>query len=348
MKYKYCVFIAIIVILGCQKDNSDVIVHLESDFPTVKQLSEQNLVTKEILNVRNFFIKDSLIVVKNSREDSLFMIFNTNTLKCIKSWGNRGDGPNEYSVFTHILDINKDELQVLDFNKYKLQSFKTPNFRGSDIQEITSGNNQDGSRLVPQNIVAINNSQYLFNVITQNGMCLSKFSNGSEPVEILNFNEFEGLHNDPTVYQGVIGINKKRDRIVYANRYMRQFYLINSNGKVLKNIKTQPSVEMPDTQGGRLNMRYSKICYTQVRASDDSFYLHYVGLTPAEIEENNFMAQSFIEEYDWEGNPLCRYTINRYLHNFDIIECNDNNKSFIGIVLNNNNPFIKLDVNNEN
>ncbi len=80
---------------ACSVSETDIQTYSEDDFKTIIKLSEERKMTKTILSIRDFLIKDSSLFVCNSRNDSIFMIFNVNTMECIKSWGIKGRGPGE-------------------------------------------------------------------------------------------------------------------------------------------------------------------------------------------------------------------------------------------------------------
>lgn len=85
---KFLIFIVAIALSACMNNNNNnklSILH-ESDFQTIVKLQENRIKTNEVLNIRQLIALDSLLIINNSRNDSVFMVLNLNTSKIIKSW----------------------------------------------------------------------------------------------------------------------------------------------------------------------------------------------------------------------------------------------------------------------
>lgn len=87
MKKHTIIYTLLSILLSCQTNNIDTI--NEDAFKDEITLKISSVKTSEILNVDDFFVKDSLVIVRNNREDSLFMIYALPDFKCLKAFGKK-------------------------------------------------------------------------------------------------------------------------------------------------------------------------------------------------------------------------------------------------------------------
>lgn len=333
-KFLIPLFIYIFVV-GCDNNKKETL--LKDNSQQLIDLKEKRLITKELINIRNFFIQDSLLFINNQRDDSVFMIVNLNTSGCIKSWGNKGKGPNEYGAFTHIINCSKNAFLTGDFSKYTIETFSLPEFelisKNKNIKLYESKMDRD----IPQSILSVDGKQFIYTNLFKD-YSLKKWILGSKPTTINTFEHLKEDISDPNYYSGSIALSTKHKKIVYAYRYIRRIDIMDFNGKIIKSINATPSI-FPLMRGGFVDIKRSSMSYIAARATENSFYLLFIGYSPKEIEKNNFILQTYIEEYDWDGNPINLYRAHRYIHNFDLITT-DSIISFIGIDLTNENQMI--------
>lgn len=327
----------------CSNRYNGVEIISESDFKQTLKLMEERKPVEEILYIRNFFVQDSFLIVNNSsKKDSIFMIFDINTFKCLSSWGIRGRGPGEYGTFTHLLDISANKFQIADFSHFNIQTYSIPEFVIVEEQQIVNGRQESGSKEVPQKIVTHNGSIYFYSNIIKEELFLTKWENNSDPVVVNQFNAFKELYNTPYAYMGCLAVNENKNRLVYAYNYIRKFDIMNLQGEIIKTVEIEPAPSAPIENGNQFDIENSTICYKDIRASEKSFFLYYVGYSPTQIYFDSLPLTCYIEEYDWEGNPIRRFGLGRYVSGFDVIKDNSTVVSFIAVDERNEDPLLIL------
>ena len=328
------------VLFGCinQNEKENIQSISEEDFKENIQLREERKVTKEMLNVRNFFVQDSFLVVNNSRKDSLFMVFDLSTFKCLHSWGRRGHGPNEHGLFTHTVKLSDDSFQIADFSRYRIDTYALPKFNLVSENKIVNERKERALRHIPQKLLTDGHYYYYDNFI-KHELFLSKWQNGETPEEIYDFGKYKKTYKSSSFYWGCLGLNKEHNRIVYAYKYLRRFDLLDLDGNYIKTVKINPYPTIHE-RGKNLDREKSTMCYMAVRASKDSFYIYYLGYTVDELEDKGRKIATYIEEFDWNGNPVNRYKLNRVISDFEIIKNDEEKLSFIAIDEENDAPLI--------
>ncbi len=120
---------------------------------------------------------------------------------------------------------------------------------------------------------------------------------------------------DQNICQGFIGLNSTSQRVVFAYKYLKRFEIYDSEGELIAALQ-DPVAEQPSMADGGVDRRLSTIHYNGISTTADRIYLYYVGLSEAELSQRGEV-KTFVEEFDWDGNPICRYEIGDYLSHFD-------------------------------
>ncbi len=347
MKINFCIYIiCILFIFSCGQSKKNYVIE-DKDFTGLLHLNEKKCVIKSILNVRNFIAIDSFLIINNNRKDSVIMVINLNNLNCVKSWGIKGNGPNEIGVFTHLLKIDSNKFQFIDFNKKKINTYRINDFQNENEEKINF--NKGSIKDVVQNIFLKDGREYYYDSHVNNELFLNKWINGSSPIVLRKIEKYNKM-NKSIAYAGVLTIGEKSQKMIYAYRYMRRIDIMNLDGTLIKSIIRKPEVALPKMVNNKFDTENSKLCYWDIHATNNSFFVYYIGHSGREVYKNDFQVECFIEEYDWNGNPLNLYSLNRYISKFEIYKNNDEIKTFIGNVLDDENPliFYSLEKNRKN
>lgn len=339
-KYINCLFAISMLLCSCRNEKSKIKTVTENDFPEYLNLKEDILRTKEMLNIRNFFVQDSFLIINNSRKDSLFMIFDLNTLDCVTSWGLKGKGPGEYGTFTHLMNISSEKFQVADFSRYLIQTYSIPEFKLVDEQKISNDRLENQLKEIPQKILTTDGLLYFYDNFIGNELLLTKWENGYPPIVINRFDSFKEKYKSSLTSWGSMALNRKLDRIVYAYHYFRRFDIINFQGEIIKTVEITPSTPEPIEHGRNLDIENSVLCYMGAKAFKDSFFLYFLGRSQKEMLNKEIPIHCYIEEYDWNGNPIKRYELNKYISDFEIIPSKEDLMYFVGIDPSNEHPLI--------
>ena len=168
---------ALLLLFACS--DKEMRTRSEKEFEDVVQLNTKRKFTRELLAIDDLMAKDSFLVVCNSRDDSIFMAYDLNrkdTLNCVKTWGRKGKGPGEYGVFTHLIDLPRDEFYVADYSRNNLRKYSLPEFKLSKEKKVVTNRDEPQFREIPQKIVSPDGSIFFYD----------KFMMHEHPVLILN------------------------------------------------------------------------------------------------------------------------------------------------------------------
>lgn len=326
---KLIIVSGLLIMIGCHKTG---IRHIsESDFLKETELSEQRILTNTIFNIEEFFVKDTFVVVRNSRNDSIFMVLGLNTFNCIKSWGNTGNGPSEY-LSPRLINSSSNGFYIANFGHRKLEDHTIPEFNKAEQKMVE---NTD----IPQNIVSAD-SLLIYDKFNPTSQELVIWQNGLKPKTIYNFDDLKHKYSNTNIYRGFIGVNKTAKRIVYAYQYIRRFDILDYEGNIIKNVEIEPNTPPQLREDKGIDPINSKTYYFGLKTTEDFFFLYYVGYSGDNLRKN-MNVNTFIEQYDWNGNPVKRYKIPRFLWNFDICK-NGESMAFLGLDQSNESPFIRL------
>ncbi len=336
---KFLFSIVAIALSACMNSNSKLSTMHESDFQTIVKLRESRVKTNEVLNIRQLIALDSLLLINNSRNDSVFMVLNLNTSKIIKSWGDRGRGPEEYGAWTHLLNVSDEIFQIADFTKNRIETYKISDLNLTNSREIIK-NNDIRKLEIPQRISSLDSNHFFYDNFSEDKLSIKQMTIGEIPTEINQFDHMKDLFPTPWYYTGTLTLNKNEQKIVYAYRYLRRFDIMNFEGELIKTVKMTPAPNLQSNIEKDIDLEKSIMCYMGAKDNKSSFFLLYLGYSAEELMLNDYNLSCFIEEYDWDGNPIKRYEINRYISDFAIITNKAQTPSFIGIDVIDENPII--------
>ncbi len=326
MNYKWSFFI-ILLFVACESEHTIVD---EKSFTETMLLKEKSIPVKALLNVDHFLVKNELLIVRNDRTDSIFMGINISSGNCEKAWGHKGQGPEEY-LLPRLVNLSENNFDIIDFGRQNKIIVTLPNY---DLKREPIGQNTD----YPMNIKAIGNGRYIYDVIMPRQQDLKFWKIGEKPKLIYTFSDLKSKYKNSSVYQGVITANGNNNRIAYIYQYLRRFDILDFNGKLINTIEITPNQKAVLKNDGQVDETNSLVYYMGAKSTDKFIYLYYVGHTGAELRDN-LSVVTYIEQYDWEGKPIKRYQINRFIFDFDI----KSDKLFIGLDrYSENAPFFQL------
>lgn len=125
-------------------------------------------------------------------------------------------------------------------------------------------------------------------------------------------------------YNGSYGYNVSKNRLVYAYKFFREIHIMDINGKILRTLKGKDGNRTRTEDGMKawmdnfeVSMYYSNYCYF----TDNYIYLEYYnGHTLGEFVNNTAKEETIIEQYDWNGNPIQRFVLDKRSQFFVIDE----------------------------
>lgn len=325
------IIVVIVLITSCtNRDSVNVEISIE-DIPITKVYNGSRLPIKELVNVRNFFVKDSFLVVNNSRNDSLFMVFNLHNFSCISSWGIKGRGPEEFGTFTFVMPLEKGRLIIADYSQLRAYIHEIPNPDFKEVVKFDYGIYDSDIREIPQDIETHEGTSFYYINMPRNVISLKRWSFGNAPHDLISFSFLGSNYKTPYPYFGCFAINSEQEKIAYAYNYLRRFDIFDFNGELIKSINIKPSLELPLEEGSEFDIVNSKLSYKQIRSYGNYLFLLYIGKSPNDVTENLNTEVVFIDQYDWSGKPIARFQLNKFIIDFDIVWDGDELVSIVGV-----------------
>lgn len=279
---------------ACSKSRTDN----EMIFPESKKLLAEKILVNEIYSP-NFVAKSgNNFIISSSASDTTLFFYETPSLIFKTATGLKGNGPNEiqtFPMFCHTLDneflyirgysplsIKKISIQpdgnLLFVDEYNLDKYDEYNF---------------------MNII----KDSLFIYYNSNQLAITKYDlKNKTELDKIKFKKDE--HNESYYYSNRGFIAANDSFIVYPYIYKKQIDIYSvENFKLVKRIddgKRYPKIVINDED----NITWQ---YFNVYAGKKYFYALHVG----HKENENFFDRT-LEVYDYDGNPIIKYT-------FDII-----------------------------
>jgi hypothetical protein len=324
----------IIVLLMCsfyscsnnELDNKQIEINREN-FPDCIRLVGQNILLDSIIAPYGFYVlRDSLLLVENKLADPFYMkLYNLNTQIEIAKFSRRGRGPHEVLSADFASNIynysNSNEILIYDVIKKRVSEFNLDSLLHNN--ENYSPNQTDFPHYV-FNFSKLNDSCFIcFNSFYIND---KNINNKVKEVFRYETNIEESL--EPTdkyftanVTGGYVLIAPNNDRIIVPHFFEDKISIYNKNLEIIKTL-TGPDMIVPQYRlKGKKHVSfipkkryrgYYPCCHT-----NNSVYIIYVGLNG--INSNiEFRSPVEVFKFDWDGNPLKRYILDRYIYNISI------------------------------
>lgn len=113
-----------------------------------------------------------------------------------------------------------------------------------------------------------------------------------------------------TRYMGSLGVNFRYGRVAWAYKYNKRLLIADFDG----NVRTLIFDTSDKSVSEGASMDANTTHYWKLYAGEKYLYLYYSGRTPMEIvaEQQHGKYYAFIEQFDWNGNPVRRYKINKW------------------------------------
>lgn len=296
----------------------------DSLFQNTISLEKQEPNVNGLTYIDDIIICNKDIVIKNNREDSIFMVYRLSDFSLVNAFGNKGRGPLEYQV-PKIVQRPDSCLWIYDFGVNKFMKINTQTGERRNCMQRLPVKDW------PQEILFLHDSSYIYENFNKENGEIVKYD--SSRTVLYSFSDLKKKIKDPQGYRGFIDVNAKTGDIVYVYQYLRRFDILDKEGEI-KSINLFRGTELPFMNGDKLNYRKSLTYYFDVTTTDDRIYLYYVGKTGDAINRN-YKFNTYIEEYDWDGNPQKRYVIDQFVKSILFYK-----GKFVCVALSSESPFL--------
>jgi hypothetical protein len=317
MNKKYLIIVFFICFLfSCKKEKQDVLIITK--FPV-----QENLVASVInippinLAPDNIFITDNYLVMASIRKDTIFDFFLLPNCNYQFSAGIKGGGPDDFST---MIDLFYFAPTIKGFNVFFTEKGI---YREVEIDKRS------------KNIYTVNNKRLKFEQLPVQGfhplgndriVYMSGFEKKSEfsifdsktnkTIFLSPYPKWTGreLEND-RMFTYVKGIVPKPDGEMFAAFYVyfKRWRIYNNEGMLIRDI----SVKIPPFSSNLLDIDERYVYYGRIFATNNYLYALCKNKKRNEsLPEDN----TELQVWDWDGNPVALYNLDKYLFCFTIDE----------------------------
>lgn len=312
----------------------------EKSFGEIIQLKGTCKPVEEIFRVEDpeMLVKNDLLILKNRIDDDMFMIYKLPELELIRSFGKMGQGPGEFFYPSLVSTEEKDRLFYMaegtkrgiyyldQKNNISEVPFQLPGFlKGNTPIHFFNDHELVYAAGIPK-------GKAIFYACSSGGQVARK------QVYDLSFSD---KHRNWGAYLGCFAASKRRDRLVYVYKYFKRMVFLNLSASEVRTVEFAGS---GPKQGDVVSMMSPEHVthYWKLSAGEKYLYLSYSGRTPLQVMKENKNGHGFIyiEQFDWNGNPIRKYRLDHWGY-FCVDE--NNNKLYM-LSSTEDDPFVVFDL----
>lgn len=293
------------------------------EWKTTQLTGKHIIIEDELVDVKSTLWKKGNILIfqnGNSQLNSYYLAYLLPDFKLIKKFGVRGFGPNEFEEpelcisedddkrIGHIYDRGNGNYYELcnDFTIKLIDTFKDLPYRTLDVSFYNDS------------------TAFYLNGGDEKGRTMYKYtkSKGVPGEAICN------LALDPPgvtfflAYDGAYEYNVSKNRLIYGYKFFREIHIMDMNGKLLRTLKGKDgNRKREDGYKAWMDNFEVPIYYEYCYPTNESIYLVYSNEnTLGDYVNKKAEEKSIIEQYDWNGNPIQRFVLDKICHRQILID----------------------------
>jgi hypothetical protein len=280
---------------------------------TGTQLIDESVIFK--VRESELLIKGDILIVKNLGEHP-FLQFSLPGGKFIR-YGNAsyGQGPDEFN-YPHIVPTTDTAILCYIFestNQKLYQYHKLGEVVPYPFSFSPIGKKQFYSDKTPVNL---NPHDFIYTERSPTGKSIFRTTITDDSVYV---KEIYNLGLDPKLksefsYIGDFIVNPEHNRMAYAYKYFKIIKFMDLDAKVVKTVSFEKEQFDESTLHIANGLDQNVTHYWGAYAGEHYAYFLYSGRTPVEVTRENNKKQYYIyvEQYDWNGNPVRKYKLDRW------------------------------------
>ena len=294
-----------------------------------------------------FSVRESQLLIKNNHlimksiTNPVFYIFNLPDLRLQKSLGKRGQAPDDFLFPTIVPSVSDDWLCYL-FEKsqnklYGLDEKGNIKIINNPFEEFKK---QELSATLQ--LVNVSGDDFMYVTDSKTGKSIFRITQKRDSInkkEVFNLG-LNTTRKSPFAYIGDFVVNSQKNRMAYAYKYFKIIKFMDLEAQTIRTINFERDGFNEESPYKINGLDQNITHYWGACAQDNYVYFLYSGRTPEDVwkesqKENYYI---FVEQYDWNGNPICRYKLDQWGY-FTIDE---KNKKLYLASTNHDDPFFEF------
>ncbi len=288
----------------------------ETDFGNIVELNGKQIITNEVFRIQGtqMVVKDSLLLVKNLNTGNNLMVFSLPGFKLKKSFAKQGRGPGEFqfpelvrssggSNLCYLFDLANNNIYSVNFN-----------FAISKLP-FKLGEKSSKKMFSQKQVFCLSATDFLYVDSKKGGKAIYRFTYSPDSVrtEMIYDLSFSKTHKSWASYIGDFGVNKNKNRVVFAYKYFKRLIFADlKTGKTrvlnfqVKDAKKGDAISVMSPQ----NITH----YWGMSAEENFVYVLYSGRAPVDVVKDGRKKNYYIyvEQFDWNGNPIKKYKLDKW------------------------------------
>jgi hypothetical protein len=324
---KYCLIILSFLIVSCgsTKEQGESGFDKSYRMDNLEEFSVPPILLKELKLVAT----ENFLVTYSATKDSIFKVFDNKSLEYLGSFGQRGNGPDDYSpVTSSIIALENDRLFIgnLRFNR-EIQLSKS--VKGSSekfsAQVIAQA-------YIPGQIIPLNDGfkldDHVFGGANRkpNNQIVLFDAEKNQIRTIFPYPNFvEGMPEETydILYQRRVSLSKDGKRVVVAYLFFPRILVFDiDQNKVISDVNIDMSPYLNENfrvmaDGRNINAREFYIYYTDLLLTENRMYAK-LQLRGPQNGVDQQVGEKELHVFDKEGKPIVRLLLEDWMNNFAI------------------------------
>ena len=259
-----------------------------------------------------------------------FIIFDYPAMTYVTEVGKYGNGPDEF-IFGDIIPTTDPDClcYLMEITRDKLYKLTR---KGEIVPYPYSFKSSTSKENFKEYIHNIGKDDFIYTDKSKSGRSI--FRSYPEGDSII-CKELCSLQVDPELkspfaYMGYFAVNPEKNRMAFAYKYYKKLKFMTMDASVIKDIDYDRQKFDEKTLHKVDGLDYNLTHYWGISGCDDYVYLVYSGRTPREVtaEWNEDNVYIYVEQYDWNGNPIRKYRLKDF---FGYIYVDEGRGTILGV-----------------